>query len=273
MWGQIVSAVAPALLGAFANDNSSNARQGYSVNVAPAGASETYAATSIDEILKQLQGFAGAGPGQQDVANAYGAQQSLAQMLQQYSQGNYAPTQQDFEMAKNQTALQQEQINQYGKQANTNFQRQAAISGRGPMDFAFTNKLNQQLGDMQAALAAQQTQIAQQQPNQRLQYASDYANIQQGLATQAQQNRLAIANLGASIRDFGANTRLQTAGRTQFSNQMQGTQTSNMLQGAIAGLGSTQKVNDFFSQFNFGGGSNTGSGGAGNKGQFLGIGI
>lgn len=238
MLPMLAAAVAPAIIGALANrdSGSSSGSQSSMRNVAAAGAQEQYGSNSVEQMLRQLQGMSSAGPGQQDVSNAYGAQNDLAAMLKQYSQGGYQPQQQDFQYAQAMTAPQQEQIRQQGIQANQNFRQIAAQTGRGAMDFAFTNKLNQQLGNWQNQLGAQQQQIAAQQPMQRLGFMQDFAGIKQGLASQAQQNRLAIANLGASIRDAGSNFRLSAAGGQTFTNQQVGSQTGNMITGALAGV-------------------------------------
>lgn len=245
-----------AAIGALANrgsDQTSTTQQ--MVNVAPAGGTELGAVGDINSILQQLKGFSAVGPGQQDVAGGYQAQNQLASMLQQFAQGGYAPNAQDQSLARMQLAPQFEQARQSQIGAEQAFRQQAARSGRGPMDFAFTNRLNQNTSNQMQMLAAQQSQLAAQQPMQRLGFMQDFASLKQGLASQAMQNRMAISNLGASIRDSERNLRLQSAGRTGISTQQAGDQTGNMLMGGIAGIGSGLKLMNQFG----GGSSNFGS--------------
>lgn len=238
-YGAIAAAVAPTVIGYLAGGGSgqSNQSQTTTRNLGTANPWETGSAQGTYDIFQQLQQFAKAGPGQQDISNAYGAQNDLASMLKQYSQGGYTPTAQDFSYAKNLTAPQAEAIRQSGIQQQQQFRQTAAQTGRGPMDFAFQNKLGQNLANMQQGLAAQQQQIAAQQPNQRLSYMQDFTNIKQGLASQAMANRQAIAGLGASIRDSERQLRVAGASQTTTGTGQQGDQNSNALTGGLAGLG------------------------------------
>lgn len=247
-WGAIAAAAAPALIGAFANQGQGSSQQGYSSskNIEAAGYNETTGANSVMDMLNQLKQFQGVGPGQQDVANAYSANNDLAAMLKQYSQGGYAPTQADFGTAKQQMAPQYEALRQSQIEQQQQFRQTAAQTGRGPMDFAFQNKLGQNFQNQNMMLGAQQSQLASQQPMQRLGFMQDFASLKSGLATQALQNRLAIASLGSSIRDAGANYRLGAAGNSGYQTGQQGSQQGNMIQGGIAGLGTgLQLYNQF----------------------------
>jgi hypothetical protein len=231
------AAAAPAIIGAVAGSLGSSGQSVTSTrNVAPAGANELYAGQAQMDILKQLQGFSGAGPGQQDISNAYGAQNDLAAMLRQFSQGGYGPTEADQLTARSQLAPQFEQVRQNQVVANQQFRQQAATSGRGPMDFAFTNRLNQNTGNQMNMLAAQQSQLAAQQPMQRLGFMQDFTNLKQGLATQAMQNRLAISSLGSSIQNAGMQERLGSAGTTQTQSGSGGG-LQGALMGGLAGAG------------------------------------
>lgn len=240
-WGEIsmafLAAAAPALIGALAGSMGSGGQSVTTTrNVAPAGADELYAGQAQMDILRQLQQFQSAGPGQADVAAGYGAQNDLAKLLQQYAQGGYAPTEADQLTARTQMAPQFEQAKQNQMLANQQFRQQAAVSGRGPMDFAFTNRLNQNTGNQMNMLAAQQSQLAAQQPMQRLGFMQDFANIKQGLATQAMQNRLAIASLGSNIQNANMQARLGSAGSTQ-SQSGTGGGLAGALMGGLAGAG------------------------------------
>jgi hypothetical protein len=232
----ILGAAAIGALASRGQGGSSGSQTQYR-DIGKANANESAADQSVMEQLRQLQQFQGVGPGQADVAGGYQAQNQLAQMLQQYSQGGYSPNEQDQLTARNQLAPQFEQARQNNVVANQQFRQQAAVSGRGPMDFAFTNRLNQNMGNQMNMLAAQQSQIAAQQPMQRLGFMQDYATLKSGLASQAMQNRLAIANLGSSIRDSERNLRLGAATTTTNTSGSSGNETSNMLMGGLAGAG------------------------------------
>ena len=241
-----------AVIGAIANRNSGESSSTMSRNVGQAGYNENEANAAIMEQLQALRGFANVGPGQADVAAGYAAQNDLAAMLRQFSQGGYAPTEADQLTARSQMAPQFEQARQNQVVANQQFRQQAAVSGRGPMDFAFTNRLNQNTANQMNMLAAQQSQLAAQQPMQRLGFMQDFASLKQGLATQAMQNRLAISSLGSSIRDSAQNFRLGAASTTQTGSS--GSQTGNMLMGGLAGAGTGLSL---YNMFNKSGGGDT----------------
>ena len=255
--------IASAAIGAMANRDKGSSGQTYGQQrqVEGAGQQEIAGGQAASDVLRQLQQFQGVGPGQQDVANAYSANNDLAAMLKQYSQGGYAPTQADFSTAQQQMAPQYEALRQSQIQQQQQFRQTAAQTGRGPMDFAFQNKLGQNFQNQNMMLGAQQSQLASQQPMQRLGFMQDFATLKSGLATQALQNRLAIASLGSSIRDAGANYRLGAAGNSGYQTGQVGSQQGNMIQGAIAGMGTGLQL---YNQFGGGGG---GSGGASNIGS------
>lgn len=254
MWSAIASAAAPALIGALAKQGEGSSSQEYAnrKNVGTAGEQEAGANVGVFDLFKQLQGFQQYGPGQQDIAAGYGAQNDLAAMLKQFSQGGYAPTSQDFSMAQQQMAPQYEALRQSQLQQKQQFRESAALTGRGPMDFAFQNKLGQNVMNQNMMLGAQQAQLAAQQPMQRLGFMQDFASLKSGLASQAMQNRLAIAGLGSSIRDAGANFRLGAAGQSGYQSGQVGSQQGNMLQGAIAGMGTGLSL---YNKFGGGGGT------------------
>lgn len=242
------AAAAPALIGALAGSMGSGGQsQTMTRNVAPAGADELYAGQAQMDILKQLQQFQNVGPGQADVAAGYSAQNDLAKMLQQYAQGGYAPTEADQLTARTQMAPQFEQARQNQVVANQQFRQQAATSGRGPMDFAFTNRLNQNTANQMNMLSAQQSQLAAQQPMQRLGFMQDFASLKQGLATQAMQNRLAISSLGSNIQNTNMQARLGSAGITQTQSGTGGGLQGALL-GGLAGAGTGLSLYNMFNK-------------------------
>lgn len=264
-FGAFASAVLPSIIGAFANqgEGASQSNYGSYRNVAGAGYQETQAGNSVFNQLQQLQNFTNLGPGQEAITGAYGAQNDLARMLQQYYQQGFAPSQADFQTAKTQLAPQYEALRQSQQQAQNQFRETAATTGRGPLDFAFQNKLNQNFANQNLMLGAQQSQLASQNSAQRLGFAQDYANLKQGLATQAMQNRLAIAGLGQQIQQTGMNFRLGAAGTSGYQSGQTGSQQGNMLTGAIAGLGTGLSLYNKFG----GGGAANGSNNISNSGS------
>lgn len=257
--------VGSALIGAMANrDSGSASSSGYqNINLGQASAAETGGGLAAYDVLKQLQQYANLGPGQEAITGAYGAQNDLARMLQQYYQQGFAPSQADFQTAKTQLAPQYEALRQSQQQAQNQFRETAATTGRGPLDFAFQNKLNQNFANQNLMLGAQQSQLASQNSAQRLGFAQDYANLKQGLATQAMQNRLAIAGLGQQIQQTGMNFRLGAAGTSGYQSGQTGSQQGNMLTGAIAGLGTGLSLYNKFG----GGGAANGSNNISNSGS------
>lgn len=247
-----------ALMGAIAGSQKSPDQQvTRSINVGAETEQERQARLGTGQAFSQMQGLAAAGPGEQDVQAGLNSQRSLAQMLQQYSQGGYMPTAQDQQLAQQMLAPQQEAIRQQGIQANQQYAQAAARSGRGPMDFTFQNQLRQQLGDWQLGLAAQQSQLAAQQPGQRLQYAGQLAQVQSGLASQAMSNRQAIASMGSQIQQMGQNFRLGSATQTSFTPGTGGG-TMGAISGALGGAGAGMNLANLGGQMGlFGGGSST----------------
>lgn len=235
--------VGGTLLGAIAGSQSSGGgttrtqQESISrVDVAPEGAQEAAARQQQDVRFRELAGLVNLGPGASAVQQSQGATEDLARMLQQYAQGGFAPTEADQALARQQMAPQWQQLEQYGTQARQQRAQQAALLGRGGMDFTFQNRLRQDLGQMQQQLAAQQASLATQLPGQRLGYAGQLADLRAGLAQQAFQNRQAIMGLGSQIQSAERNWRLATATRTgQTSGSQTMPETGGGLQGAIMG--------------------------------------
>lgn len=209
---------APALLGAIAGAQGSGGKSRTdSVNVGPESELERIAR------LQQTQGFGQLDRIQrEDFSRANQASQSYGDLLKQYQQTGGMPSQADLaqgrSFAEQALAPQQAQINLAMRQATEASQRQAGLSGRGPNDFALNIRLAGQRADLMTQLGAQQSALGLQQAQQisqnRLGYAGQYADLQQGLATQAMQNRMAIMSLGSNIQSAGQNFRANTATRT-----------------------------------------------------------
>lgn len=231
--GAAIAIGAGALLGGIAGGqkNQSSQTQTSNVNAGIATKEENLATQAISDQFRQLQDYVNLGPGEKDITAGVDSQRSLAAMLESYSKGGYAPTAQDQELAKAQLAPQQVALDQNLRDIREQAARQQALAGRGPTDFVFNNRLNRNQLDLTQQLSAQQSALAAQQPFQRLNFASDLANIRSGLASQAMQNRQAILSIGSQIQNAERNFRLGTASRS--GNQT--TESGGGLQGAIGG--------------------------------------
>lgn len=231
--------VGGALLGGIAGGQrqSSTQSQSSSVNAGYATREEADATKAISSNFSNLQKMVDLGPGNSDITAGLNSQRDLAAMLEQYSKGGYAPTAQDMELAKSQTAPQQVALEQQMRSIREQAMRQQALAGRGPTDFVFNNKLNQNQLDLTQQLAAQQSAIASQQPFQRLGFAENLAQIRSGLATQAMQNRQAILGLGSQIQSAERNFRLGTASRSGSQTTESGGGLQGTINGALAGAG------------------------------------
>lgn len=152
----------------------------------------------------QLQQDAASQYGSNIDANSISAQNDFAAQLQQAQQQGLNPTAADIN-AQQGLASQLFQARQVGLQQDflkqqQNFEQTAARLGRSPLDPVFRNKLAEQQLQAQERLGAEQnafgTQLAMQQPYQRLQLGQQRVGVLQGLASQALANRQALASLG-----------------------------------------------------------------------------
>lgn len=213
----------------------------YIRNPGIAGDLENQAGTTAGNAMDNYGSMVNAGPGQQDVTAGTDATRSFAQLLQQFGNGGYMPTQQDYGYAQGmtnsvfapqQTQLQQSFVDQ-GVQAN----RAAARMGRAGNDPVLLAKLAQEQTRQQSSLDAQKTsyfsQTANQMPQMRLNYAQQYATVSQGLASQALANRQALFSMGSQLRGQEQNFRTGNASTAQNNSGTAG----NPLAGALAGAG------------------------------------
>lgn len=237
--GTTTALIGGALLGGIAGgqkDRSSQSQTSYT-DAGAATQEEKLATAAVSRNFQDLQRMADLGPGDKDVTAGLESQRSLAAMLEQYSKGGYAPTSQDVDLAGQMLAPQQLALQQNLKQIQEQAARQQALSGRGPTDFVFQNRLNRNQLDLTQQLAAQQSQLAAQQPFQRLDFAQNLAQIRSGLASQAMQNRQAIMGLGSQIQAAERNFRLGTASRTGTQTTESGGGLKGAISGALGGAG------------------------------------
>lgn len=216
----------------------SGTTQTSSVSLSPASSQEQLGGKITEEQLKQLQALVAAGPGKESVNASNSANQSLADLLKSFSQGNFLPNAQDQANAQQFTnasfAPQQESLKQLFSDQTTEANRLAAQLGRDINDPVLRAKLATGQAREQALLDSQKTafsaQTAQNMPLQRLGFTSDLANLQSSLANQAFSNRQTLLNLGNTVQQQGQNFRLQTATRTTNQN------TDNGILGAVGGI-------------------------------------
>jgi hypothetical protein len=237
-------AVLGGIGGAFGKNDSVQTASG--INIADAGTRELGAQRAVDNSFSQLQGMVNAGPGQQDVSNAYGATTDFASALQKAGQeGGLNPTGSDITRSNNlasslfgqQRVGLQQMFDEQMRQANA----QAGISGRDPNDPVLRMKLAQmqmqQGGQLDASQNAMAQQLAFQMPQQRLQMMGQRADVLGGLASQAMANRQAIASMGDSIMQGERNFRLQTASHWGSQTSQSGGGIGGAITGALGGAG------------------------------------
>ena len=247
------------LLGAVAGMQGDRSSQSYTKNVDPASALELQANGVLGSGLTDFQNIVNAGAGQQDMTASLQSQRQLAALLQQYSQGGFLPNSADMQQAQAFTqamfAPQQTQLQQNFADATTTANRAAARMGRAGNDPILLNKLLQEQTRQQQTLNSQMTAFQAQQaqllPQQRLDYANQYAQVQSGLASQALANRQALMSLGSQIKNQEQNFRLGTASTTATSSSGGGLM--GALTGGLAAFGAGAKaVGSFGSLFSGG---------------------
>jgi hypothetical protein len=207
----------------------------------PASELETRAgATSLDS-LNQLQQMVNAGPGQGDIAAGASSQRDLAELLKQLMGSGGLPSQADTTAAQQYAGQafqgQQTSLNNAFQDQRVQASRAQARSGRGSFDPVLQNKLAQEQTRQQGQLSADQgsfaAQFAQQLPSQRAQYATQFAGVQSGLASQAMQNRQTLLGLGQQLRTGEQNFRLGSATTVSSTPQQGGF--GGFLTGALSG--------------------------------------
>ncbi len=90
-------------------------------------------------------------------------------------------------------------------------------------------------GSLDSQIQSHGMQQALSMPMQQLNFMQNYAQVNQGLATQAMQNRQALLGMGSQIKQQEQNFRAGTASST--TSQSQGGGMGGALTGGLAGLG------------------------------------
>lgn len=221
--------------------------------LAPASELENRAgATSLDS-LNQLQQLVNAGPGQQDVVNGAASQRTLADLLKQLMGSGGMPTAEDTANANMYAgqafAGQQNSLNNAFADQRVQASRAQARMGRGPLDPVLQNKLAQEQTRQQGQLSADQGAFAAQYAmgagDRKANYATQFAGVSSGLATQAMANRQTLLGLGQQLRSGEQNFRSGNATTVQNSPQQGGF--GGFLTGALAGGATGLKAGNGFS--------------------------
>lgn len=250
--------IAGAVLGGIAGSQGDRKSSTSRMQLDPASELETRGGDVALSQLNDLEKLLGAGPGQRDVQQSTQSQRSLAEMLTNFSQGGFLPSQQDIggaqQLAQQLFAGQQEGLNQAFNQQRIQSSRNAARMGRSAIDPVLQNMLaqgqTQQQGQLNANIGSFAAQRAQELPQQRLAYAQQLAQVNQGLASQAMANRQALLGMGSQLQSQGQQFRLGTASRTVEEQSGGGLQ--GALTGALGGLSSFAGAGQALQGMNFG---------------------
>lgn len=226
--------------------------QSQSVQLAPPSASELAGEQAVVSNLPILQQLINAGANQQDVTAGLGAQRSLGDLLAQYAQGGFLPSQQDFTTAQgfatSAFAPQQTAINQQFEQQQQRVAQLSAQLGRPVNDPILQAKLSQERMQAQERLGAQQSafvsDFAQNLPMQRLQFTGQLADVRSQLASQAMANRQALIGLGSQLQAQGQQFRAGTASRSVEG----GGGLLGGITGALGGVSSFMKLGKLFAE-------------------------
>jgi hypothetical protein len=250
-----------------------------SISLGPASKTETNQLGFLEQNFNDLRALSNAGPGKQDVQNSLNSTRSLADMFGQYAQSGGLPTDQDIsssnQIATNLFNPQRVAMQQAFQDQSTEANRRAALMGRSMNDPILAAKLAQEQTRQGAMLEAQQGSFAQQfalqQPDRRLGYASQQANVLGGLATQAMANRQALSAMGEGILGREREFRLATANRSGTQSSTSGGGIGGAISGGLAGAGMGANLFSMFGNSGGGGGGFNFGGGAQAPSQFSGM--
>lgn len=236
-----------------------------------AGGREQGGAALAADLMRQQQRLTELGPGAADVSAAANRQRDFEGMLRAAgAQGGFAQQgdiQQAQQFAQQVFAPQREMLSQQFEDQEIQQKRLAAQLGRPVNDPVLRSMLARDQGRQMASLAAQQgafgAEQAQAAVGRRLQLAGQAAQIRSGLATQAFQNRSALAQLGRQITQDERNFRLGTASQTRTGIQetLSGGGVGGAIAGAIGGASTFAGAAGKFGGFSGASGGSAGAGG------------
>lgn len=235
--------LAGAALGGIAGAIPKKESQTSSVQLSDPTAFETLLQKNLQRNFQGLSDLTNAGPGAGDITAANDQARQFAQQLQSYAQSGGLPSQTDIN-SSNQIADQlfsarRVQQQQAFTDQNQRLAQLAVSLGRPVNDPILQAKLAQEQTRQASSLGAEQqgyaTQLALNQPFQRLGFQQQALGVSQALASQALQNRAALLNSGLSLYQNQQNFRLSTA--TQNRTGESGGGVAGALGGIASGLG------------------------------------
>lgn len=250
--GAIAGGVLGGIAGSQKDKTSQTTSQNSSVNLRSfddlmkgAGAGEQLGSEIGVSQLRNFQSMVSQGAGEADVMASLRGQRNLADMLGLAgAQGGFAQgqdIQQAQQFASQVFAPQREMLSQNFEDQRIQTNRLAAQLGRPVNDPVLQARMAQSQNREMANLAAQQgafgAQQAQDAVGRRLQLAGQAESIRSGLATQAFQNRTALAQLGRQLTEQERNFRLAAAGKstTNIQEKISGGGVGGAIAGAIGG--------------------------------------
>lgn len=169
----------------------------------------------FQDLLKLLN----SGPGQQEIQANTAFQNDFASQLQSLFNSQAKPDHQaNFAEAQKYFAPQQEMLKQQFQDQMTASNRLSARLGRSGNDPILRNKLMQEQSRQQGMLNAEIGAMGMRMPafkaEQLMGIGNGLANLRQGLASQALQNRQTLLSMGNELANSERNYRLQAAGRS-----------------------------------------------------------
>lgn len=246
-----LSAVAGGLLGAIAGSQGRESSQSTRRRLGAADEFEVMGGDITKENLGELQGLMGQSFGSQDVEAGTRASRLFADDLAMARERGGAPTEQQFGFARQLLNPERVAMNQALEDEQRRIARIAGQTGRSQDDPVLANMLAQQRVRGEQGLAARETSTAMGVQDRQLQLSQQLANVRQGLASQAMQNRMTLLNLGNTLQQQGRNFRLGSA--TTTTTQQSGGGLQGAILGGIGGMTAGMNIAQGFSTF--GGGS------------------
>ncbi len=223
----------------------------------------------IQQNMETLQGLISAGPGQQDVESSLDARRELASLLGMTAENGGLPTSEDISqtgtLAADLFQGQREAQRQAFEEQNQQGAQLAAQLGRGVGDPVVQQRLRQQQLQQSAQLDANQgslaAQLAMQQPDRRIGYATQQSDVLQGLANQALQARTGLIGVGQQLQQGERNFRIAQGKTTQTSTSKSGGGLGGAVSGALGGAGAGLQIAGAFNKLSSGSGAGGGGGG------------
>ena len=259
---QLAIGAGSALLGALGGGAGKNSNQSSVSGIHVNPLSELGVAAQKGNLsnFNALQGLVNKGPGEEAMTNANSANSGYADMLKQYTSNGGMPSADQIGMAQKFGQMT------YGGAFDQQRQQAAQLAsqlGRSVNDPIIQAKLaTQQANTMGGFVAGQSQQFA----NQAVGYAGQLAQFQQGLASQAMNNRQAILGLGSQLQNQEQQYQIATGEHYGNVSQSGGGGLGGAISGALAGFGTAAGAMNLLGMGGGGGGGGGGGDGGGGGG-------